>query len=238
MLITGASRGIGAACAIRLAMNNFHILVNYAHNEKAALLVQESILNNGGTADLLKMDVANRDEVAHVLSDYLANPDHDIDILINNAGIRRDNAMVWMTYEDWDQVMQIHLDGFFHVTKHVLQSMIMKRWGRIINIVSLSGLSGMAGQVNYAAAKAGIIGATKSLALELAKRKITVNAVAPGYIATDMTDDIDENHVKNHIPMKRFGQPEEVASLVNFLASEESGYITGEVISINGGLYT
>ncbi|HQY11167.1 MAG TPA: SDR family oxidoreductase, partial [Ferruginibacter sp.] len=167
-----------------------------------------------------------------------ANEDKVIEVLVNNAGLRDDGLMMWMKDEQWDRVVNTSLDGFFYVTRLVVNSMLMKKYGRIINIVSLSGIKGMAGQVNYSAAKAGVIGATKALAQEIARKGITVNAVAPGFIKTDMTSDLNENELKAMIPVKRFGSPEEVAKTVGFLASQGASYITGEVISVNGGLYT
>jgi 3-oxoacyl-[acyl-carrier protein] reductase len=166
-----------------------------------------------------------------------AHPDDSIGILVNNAGIRQDAMMIFMQDSQWNEVLNISLNGFFYITRRVLKSMLMKRHGRIINIVSLSGLKGLPGQTNYSAAKAAVIGATKALAQEVAPRKVTVNAVAPGFIDTDMTKDLDEAVLKSTIPLQRFGQPEEVAALVGFLASDKSAYITGEVISINGGIY-
>jgi 3-oxoacyl-[acyl-carrier protein] reductase len=157
---------------------------------------------------------------------------------VNNAGIRKDTLLIWMEDKHWHDVMNTNLDGFFYVTRALLKNMLVKKYGRIINIVSLSGLKGLPGQVNYSAAKAAVIGATKALAQEIGKKNVTVNAVAPGFIKTDMTKDLNENELKGMIPLNRFGLPEEVAELVCFLASEKSSYITGEVISVNGGLYT
>jgi len=165
------------------------------------------------------------------------HPNAYIEVLVNNAGFRKDNLMIFMSNEDWSSIINTHLNGFFYTTRRVLKSMLSKRYGRIINIVSLSGLKGLPGQTNYSAAKAGIIGATKALAQEIGARKITVNAVAPGFIQTDMIADLDESQLKTMIPVGRFGKPEEVADLVAFLASEKASYITGEVVSINGGLY-
>ena len=167
-----------------------------------------------------------------------AHPDDYISVLVNNAGIRMDNLMVFMQDEQWHKVIDTSLNGFFYVTRRLVKQMMTHRYGRIVNVTSLSGLKGLPGQTNYSAAKAAIIGATKALAQEVAPRKVTVNAVAPGFIATDMTKDLNEADLKKMIPVGRFGKPEEVASLVSFLASAESSYITGEVISINGGLYT
>jgi 3-oxoacyl-[acyl-carrier protein] reductase len=167
-----------------------------------------------------------------------SHPDEYIEVLVNNAGFRKDNLMIFMSNDDWSSIINTHLDGFFYTTRRVLKSMLSKRYGRVINVVSLSGLKGLPGQTNYSAAKAAVIGATKALAQEVGARKITVNAVAPGFIHTDMTADLDENQLKTMIPLGRFGKPEEVAEVVAFLASEKASYITGQVISINGGLYT
>ena len=167
-----------------------------------------------------------------------AHPDDYIAVLVNNAGIRQDTMMVFMENEQWHNVLDTTLNGFFYITRRLLKSMLTKRWGRIVNVVSLSGIKGLPGQVNYSAAKAALIGATKALAQEVAPRKVTVNAVAPGFIATDMTKDLDEENLRKLIPCGRFGKPEEVAALVGFLASDNAAYITGEVVSINGGLYT
>jgi 3-oxoacyl-[acyl-carrier protein] reductase len=198
-------------------------------------LIQEQ----GGEGSLLPFDVSNEETVDRAIMDWeSAHPGVYIEVLVNNAGFRKDNLMIFMNNEEWYQIINTHLNGFFLVTRRVLKSMLTKRYGRIINVVSLSGLKGLPGQTNYSAAKAGIIGATKALAQEVAARKITVNAVAPGFIHTDMTADLDEAQLKGMIPMGRFGKPEEVAETIAFLASEKASYITGEVISINGGLYT
>jgi len=197
------------------------------------------IEEKGGTAELLPFDVADGKAVDDAIMSWSeAHPDDYIALLINNAGIRMDTMMVFMQNEQWNDVINTNLNGFFYITRRLLKDMLTKRFGRIINIVSLSGIKGLPGQTNYSAAKAAIIGATKALAQEVGARKVTVNAVAPGFITTDMTKDLDEADLKSLIPMGRFGKPEEVAALVGFLASEEAAYITGEVISINGGLYT
>ena len=167
-----------------------------------------------------------------------SNKENAIEILVNNAGTRQDNLMIWLTEEQWDGVLGASLNGFYYVTRLVINGMLTKRYGRVVNIVSLSGLKGMPGQTNYSAAKAGVIGATKALAQEVARRGVTVNAVAPGFIRTEMTQDLNEAELKKLVPMQRFGEPEEVADSVVFLASEKASYITGEVISINGGLYS
>ncbi|WP_340115064.1 3-oxoacyl-ACP reductase FabG [Maribellus mangrovi] len=238
-LITGASRGIGKAVALKLAAMGFHVIVNYNSNKDKAQEVVESILNSGGSAEALRFNVANADEVNKVLDAWKkANAEKTIQILVNNAGITNDSLMVFMDNENWENVINTNLNGFFHVTSQLLKEMVLSKYGRIINIVSLSGLKGTPGQTNYSASKGGIIAATKALAQELAKKKITVNAVAPGFIKSDMTVGLPESELKKMIPANRFGTPEEVAELVGFLASENSSYITGEVININGGLYS
>lgn len=238
-LVTGASRGIGRAVAVRLAKDGYFILVNFVSNQQEAENTLEEIRMAGSDGELLRFDVSNADDTSGALAKWHEeHPGEYIEVLVNNAGIRKDNLMMWMPADDWRKVLDISLDGFFNVTQPLLKNMIVAKWGRIINIVSLSGIKGMAGQTNYSAAKGGIIAATKALAQEVAKKKITVNAVAPGFIRTDMTGDLPEAELKKLIPTGRFGEPSEVAELVAFLASENSSYITGEVISINGGLYT
>ncbi|MBX7182609.1 MAG: 3-oxoacyl-ACP reductase FabG [Bacteroidia bacterium] len=238
-LVTGGSRGIGRAISLKLASMGYFVLINYRSNETEAKNCLESLLANGGTGELLKFDVSNTIQTKECLEAWIAShPENPIEILVNNAGITKDMLMVQMEWEDWNSVIQTNLNSFYNVTKPVLQGMVRKRYGRIINIVSLAGVKGNPGQVNYAATKAGIIGATKSLGLELAKRNITVNAVAPGFISTDMTSALPEAELKGMIPMNRFGKPEEVASLVGYLASPEASYITAEVINVNGGLYS
>jgi 3-oxoacyl-[acyl-carrier protein] reductase len=238
-LVTGAARGIGKAIAVKLAADGYHVLINYKANDAAAAETLASINEQGWEGTLLKFDVSNRAEVNTVLGDWLEqHNDSVIEVLVNNAGIRNDNLLMWMEPQDWDGVIDINLTGFYNVTKVLINQMLLNRYGRIVNIVSLSGLKGVAGQMNYSAAKAGVIGATKALAQEVGKRGITVNAVAPGYIRTDMTQDINEKEAKAQIPANRFGEPEEVAELVSFLASKKASYISAEVISINGGLYS
>jgi len=188
---------------------------------------------------LLPFDVANKQQVQEVLGGWIQkNEDNPIEVLVNNAGIKEDVLMMWMKDEQWENVLKTNLDGFFQVTRLVLNGMIMRRYGRIINIVSLSGLKGLPGQTNYSASKGGIIAATKALAQEVGRRGITVNAIAPGFISTDMTESISEKDMKSIIPVNRFGKPEEVAHAVGFLASPEASYITAEVLSVNGGLYS
>ena len=238
-LVTGGSRGLGRAVCIKLAQMGIPVIINYQSNEKAAEEVRDLIIAQGGQASLMKFNVADKDEVSAALEAWeKEHPDDYIAYLVNNAGIRRDIVMFMMPDEDWHSVIDVTLNGFFYVTRHLLPKMMMRRHGgRIVNMASLSGLKGMAGQTNYSAAKAALIGATKALAQEAAARNVTVNAVAPGFIETDMTKDLPQDELKQLVPMRRFGKPEEVASLVGFLCSDEASYITGEVISINGGLY-
>lgn len=237
-LVTGGSRGIGAAIARRLAAAGLGVIVNYRSNAEAARATADAIAAEGSTVCLLPFDVADEAAVDSALEAWEdAHPDDRITVLVNNAGIRRDNLMIFMQTDEWHRVIDTTLNGFFYVTRRVLKGMLTKRFGRIINIASLSGLKGMPGQANYSAAKAALIGATKALAQEVAPRKVTVNAVAPGFIRSDMTHDLDENTLRKLVPAGRFGDPEEVAALVAFLASDDAAYITGETISINGGLY-
>ncbi len=238
-LVTGGSRGIGRAVCIKLAEMGYNILINYKSNETEANNTAALVREKGFTAEIIKFDVANKEEVIPVLTGWMeSNPDKIIEVLVNNAGIREDALMMWMKDEQWNSVIDTSLHGFFYVTRIIVNSMLMKKYGRIINIVSLSGLKGLPGQTNYSAAKAAVIGATKALAQEIGRKGITVNAVAPGFIKTDMTEGLNEAELKAMIPLKRFGTPEEVAHTVGFLASGGAAYITGEVISINGGLYS
>lgn len=237
-LVTGGSRGLGRAVCQKLAKMGIPVIINYQSNEAAANEVKASIEAEGGKAELMRFDVGDEAEVDSVLEAWQdAHPDDYIAYLVNNAGIRRDGMMFMMPTEDWSSVWNTSVNGFFYVTRRLLSKMMMrKHGGRIVNMASLSGLKGMAGQTNYSAAKAAMIGATKSLAQEVAARGVTVNAVAPGFIETDMTKDLPQDELKQLVPMKRFGKAEEVAALVGFLVSDEAAYITGEVISINGGL--
>ena len=238
-LITGASRGIGRAVALRLS-RDYTILVNYRNNKEKAETVKAEIEANGGRAELLPFDVASPQAIEAAIDAWeQGHPDEYISALVNNAGIRKDGMMFMMADNDWHSVLDTSLNGFFYITRRLLKHMMpKKRGGRIVNMVSLSGVKGMPGQTNYSAAKAALIGATKALALEVAPRGITVNAVAPGFIDTDMTRDLPQSELKTMIPVGRFGRPEEVAALVDFLVSDEAAYITGEVININGGVYT
>lgn len=239
-LVTGASRGLGRAIAVQLAKDHgLHILVNYASNQAAAEETLAEIQANGGSGELLPFNVQNKAEVDEALNGWREkNEEKFIGVLVNNAGITRDGLFMWMPEKDWDDVLNISVKGLYNVTQNAIQQMLRKRSGRIVNIASVSGMKGVAGQTNYSAAKGAIIASTKSLAQEVAKRKITVNAVAPGFITSDMTKDLNEDELKQMIPMNRFGKAEEVAHLVSFLASDKAAYITGEVININGGIYS
>lgn len=238
-LVTGASRGIGRSIALKLASDGFHVIINYKNNKIAAEETLRLVEDNGGTGELLKFDVSDGEDVEKVLVEWKNNnPDKFIEVLVNNAGIRSDGLMIFMSVQQWKDVISNNLDSFFYVTRQLLELMLINKRGRIINIVSLSGQKGQPGQTNYAASKAGVIAASKSLAMEIGKKKVTVNCVAPGFIETDMTSDLDSEMLKKIVPLNRFGKSDEVAEVVSFLASEKSSYITGEVISVNGGIYS
>ena len=238
-LVTGASRGLGRAIAVQLAKDlGLHIIINFAGNKDAAIETQELIINNGGSAELLQFDVKNNEEVKNAMQLWMEkNPSIFIEVLVNNAGITRDNLFPWVSEQDWDDVINTSVKGMYNCTQAVIQKMLRSRSGRIINIASLSGLKGVPGQTNYSAAKGAMIAATKALSQEVAKRNITVNAIAPGFIISDMTKDLNEEELKKMVPANRFGKAEEVAYLASFLASDKASYITGEVININGGVY-
>jgi 3-oxoacyl-[acyl-carrier protein] reductase len=239
-LVTGGSRGIGSAICQKLAVDSdYHILINYQSNKAAAQETLQLVVENGNTGEILQFDVANNEQVTGVLTQWQErNPDAIVEVIINNAGITKDGLFMWMTHEDWSQVINTSLNGFYNVTNFFIQKMLRNKYGRIVNIASVSGVKGTPGQTNYSAAKAAIIGATKALAQEVAKRNITVNAVAPGFIKSDMTSQLDQSELVKFVPANRFGEAEEVADLVSFLASKKASYITGEVININGGIYS
>jgi len=238
-LVTGGSRGIGRAISVRLAEMGFYVLINYHSNVAEAETTLAMVREKGSDGALLPFDIASQDSVEAALGAWQeAHEGVYIEVLVNNAGIRKDALVMWMKNEEWHDVLNTNLHSFLYVTRFLVKEMLMHKRGRIVNVVSLSGIKGLPGQANYSAAKAGVIGATKALAQEIAKKNVTVNAVAPGFIKTDMTKDLDEAQLKQMIPMGRFGKPEEVASIVGFLASDEASYITGAVINVNGGLYT
>ena len=235
-LVTGGSRGIGRAIAVKLAQEGYQVIVNYTSNQAEA---EKTLALMNGQGESLRFDVSDNQQVRQALTDWQQrHPEDYIEVVVNNAGIRRDNVMALMPEDDWHRVLDITLSGFYNVTQPLLPAMQMHKFGRIVNMASVSGLKGLPGQTNYSAAKGGIIAATKALAQEVARKGVTVNAVAPGFIKTDMTEGLDEAALKKTIPANRFGTPEEVADLVAFLVSPNAGYITGNVISINGGLYT
>ena len=236
-LVTGGSRGIGSAICQKLATDSdYHILINYQSNESAAAETLQKVIENGATGEIIKFNVSDADEVKAALGKWQDdNPEAIVEVIVNNAGITRDGLFMWMSQEDWSQVINTSLNGFFNVTNFLIQKMLRNKYGRVINMVSVSGVKGTPGQTNYSAAKGA---ATKALAQEVAKRNITVNAVAPGFVRTDMTSQLDEKELIKMVPANRFGEAEEVADLVSFLASRKAGYITGEVININGGIYS
>ncbi len=238
-LVTGGSRGIGRAVCLKLAEAGLPVIINFKSGEEEARLTKKLIDDRGGESELLQFDVSLEKETEKALDGWInAHPEAYIAFLINNAGIRKDNLLVFMTDDEWKNVLETNLGSFFYLTRKVLKDMLVNKYGRIVNVVSLSGIKGLPGQVNYSAAKAGVIGATKALAQEVGRKNVTVNAVAPGFIRTDMTKDLDEKEHKALIPLNRFGEPEEVAEVVAFLVSDKASYITGEIISVNGGLYT
>ena len=239
-IITGGSRGIGKAICLKLASEtNYHLLINYQSNKEAAQQTLQEVEALGATAELLPFDVTDKEQTPEVLTLWQeAHKEYLVEVIVNNAGITRDGLFMWMSYEDWDKVLRTTLDGFYNVTHFFIQKMLRNRYGRIINIASVSGVKGTSGQANYSAAKGALVATTKALAQEVAKRNITVNAVAPGFIQTDMTASLNEEELTKMIPLGRFGKAEEVADLVAFLASSRAGYITGEVININGGIYS
>lgn len=238
-LVTGGSGEIGKAVCLKLAESGFHVLIHYHSNAANAEITLRQIEGSGGSAEIVHFDVSDKNQVRGFYQSWkVANPDKYISVLVNNAGINADNLMIFMEDQQWEKVIETNLNSFFYLTKALLTDMVLNKYGRIINVVSLSGQKGLPGQTNYAGAKAGVIGATKALAQEVGKKNITVNAVSPGYIRTAMTKDLDEDQLKKLVPLNRFGTPEEVANVVDFLASDKASYITGAVIPVNGGLYT
>lgn len=239
-LITGGSRGIGRAICIQLAKDlDYSLLINYNGNKEAAQETLNEVEAVGGKGEIMQFDVTNAEAVNKALDKWHENnKDTIIEVIINNAGITKDGLFMWMNSEDWSSVINTSLNGFYNVTNALIQKLLVNKYGRVINMVSVSGLKGTPGQVNYSAAKGAVIGATKALAQEVAKRNITVNAVAPGFINSDMTAKLDQKELKKMVPANRFGEAEEVAHLVSFLASRKASYITGEVININGGIYS
>jgi|SRR5690554_2680052 len=239
-LITGGSRGIGRAVCETLAQNTeYGILINYVSNKQAAEETLKVVESFGGKAEIIAFDVSNKEQVDKALGDWQErNPEAWIEVLVNNAGITRDGLFMWMEEKDWSDVINTSLNGFYYVTQFVIQKMLRKRYGRIVNMVSVSGVKGTPGQTNYSAAKGALVAATKALAQEVAKRNVTVNAVAPGFINSDMTAELDADQLKKMIPANRFGEAQEVADLVDFLVSKKASYITGETININGGIYS
>jgi 3-oxoacyl-[acyl-carrier protein] reductase len=239
-LVTGGSRGIGSAIAKTISKDHgYHVLINYASNTEAANATLAEIVANGGTGEIIQFRVEDNKAVKEALEGWMENnPGAVIECVVNNAGITRDNLLPWIEEKDWDDVVNTSLKGFYNVTHTLIHKILRHRAGRIVNVVSLSGLKGVAGQTNYSAAKGGMIAATKALAQEVARRGITVNAVAPGFIKSDMTAKLPEKELKNMIPAKRFGETQEVADVVSFLVSDKASYVTGEVININGGMYS
>jgi 3-oxoacyl-[acyl-carrier protein] reductase len=239
-LVTGGSRGIGSEICKKLAVDtDYHIIINYQSNKAAAEQTLEEVNKLGATAEILQFNVADADEVKAALTKWQEdNPTAIVEAIVNNAGITKDGLFMWMSPEDWSQVINTSLNGFFNVTNFFIQKMLRNKYGRIVNMVSVSGVKGTAGQTNYSAAKGAVVAATKALAQEVAKRNITVNAVAPGFIRTDMTSQLNEAELIKMVPVNRFGEAEEVADLVSFLVSKKASYITGEIININGGIYS
>lgn len=236
-LVTGGSRGLGKAIAVALAARGYNLLITYQHQSPQAASTLSELLKMGVKAEGLQFDVRSQEATQECLGGWLkAHKEEKIEVLVNNAGIRQDQLLAWQTPESWHSVLDTTLDGFLHVTQLVLLRMLTHHYGRIVNVASMSGLEGVPGQTNYAAAKGGLIAATRALAMEVARKHITVNAVAPGFIESDMTLELPVSQISKQIPMHRFGRPEEVAAAVCFLASPEASYITGQTLAISGGI--
>jgi 3-oxoacyl-[acyl-carrier protein] reductase len=237
-LVTGSSRGIGRSIAIQLAANNMDVVINYKNQIDAAKKVVDEIINNGGKAIAVQSDITNSSEVESMFS-TIESKLGNVGILINNAGIIKDSLLIRMSENDWDEVINLDLKAVFLCTKAALRPMLRERWGRIINVGSVIGLKGQKGQANYAAAKAGLIGLTQTVAMEVASRNITVNYVAPGYVETDIVENLSSERkalILNRIPLGRFAHPDEIASLVTFLVSDQASYITSQIITVDGGM--
>jgi 3-oxoacyl-[acyl-carrier protein] reductase len=238
-LVTGGTRGIGRATCLKLAAMGYNLLINFLSNQDRADELLAEVRSIGVQAELLKFDIGDQPAVENSILGWIEkNPTCSIEILVNNAGVRADGLLMMMSNDEWNYVMNANVGGFYNVTRLIIREMVKKRYGRIVNIVSVAGMKGSAGQTHYSASKAAIIGATKALAQEVGKKNIMVNAIAPGYIRTEMIADLPENELKKTIPMNRFGDPEEVAELAGFLSSPQCSYLTGQIISINGGVYT
>lgn len=235
-IVTGGSRGIGRAISIELARDGYYVVINYKSNEEAAAETLKSIKSLGSSGEISKFDVIDHIATKQFYEDFFSRF-NDIDVLINNAGIVKDGLFVMLAKESWDSVIDTTLKGFYNMTRPALKKMIKKRNGSIISISSVSGLVGNRGQANYSAAKAGLIGASRSISTEVARLGVRMNLVAPGLIQTEMIKDAPLDHIKQMIPMNRIGRPEEVARVVRFLCSDDASYITGQVISVNGGMF-